>query len=108
MPTPNPTSVPAPQEQPQMFKKLSARDWMQQTGEYATEVFADYGEEFYNSMIATMDEFAEAVLIDALPSYAKADRLKLAEEAERIAGDVSNYTEWTWKNVAAWLREKSQ
>jgi hypothetical protein len=91
-------------EQRQMFKNLSARDWMQQTGEYATELFANVGPEVYRSILASMDEFAEAVLIDSLPRYADS----LAEEAEQEAGEIKNYQEWIWSNVAAWLREKAR
>jgi len=36
----------------------------------------------------------------------RADREQLAQEAERIAGEINNYVEWTWSNVAAWLRQK--
>lgn len=42
-------------------KWMTARQWMQQTGEHATELHSLVGEEIFNQILADMDEFAETV-----------------------------------------------
>jgi hypothetical protein len=53
------------------------------------------------------DDQQRDVIFDFAVAYAKSVTLKLAEEAEQQAGEIQNYQEWTWSNVAAWLREKA-
>jgi hypothetical protein len=40
---------------------MTAREWMQQTGEHATEMRSLLGEELYTQVLADMDESAETV-----------------------------------------------
>jgi hypothetical protein len=63
--------------------------------------------------LATQDVYAfweeiDAAIITGMEQYAHSRITSLAEEAERLEGDVANYQEWTWQNVAAWLRQKAE
>jgi hypothetical protein len=50
---------PAPSLPEEGGQRLSAREWMAQTGEHATELMANVGKETYDQILADMDEFAE-------------------------------------------------
>jgi hypothetical protein len=53
-------------------------------------------------------EEARGLLIAHEDEYFKTVVTSLAEEAERVGGEVGNYQQWIWQIVAAWLRHKAE